>query len=323
MSKKPGTIGALLGLYAHTAMHPGTGTALGTVDLPIQRERHTLWPAISGSALKGVLRDACREKLRSAGEQSRAEADKDADLVVAFGPPTMDADKHAGALSITDGRILAFPVRSLRGVFAWVTCSGVLDRLQRDAAVAGMRIDWAIPKLSPDQAIVPTDCPCVINQNCLLLEEFDFAVQQRDDPISSNDIAAWIAERLLPIAETSTAQAQDTDTFKATRQRFLSSLVILHDDDFTHFVRYATEISARIRLNYDTKTVVRGALFYQEFLPPETVLYSLVLANGARTSSGGDADTVMKTLRESLPALLQIGGDETTGKGFCIPRLAS
>ena len=40
---------------------------MGVVDLPIQRERHTGWPVVSGSALKGVLRDACREKARSVG----------------------------------------------------------------------------------------------------------------------------------------------------------------------------------------------------------------------------------------------------------------
>src|SRR6266852_2708279 len=57
------TCGGLLGLHAQTALHPGSGTALGAVDLPIQRERHTLWPNIAGSALKGILRDACREKI--------------------------------------------------------------------------------------------------------------------------------------------------------------------------------------------------------------------------------------------------------------------
>lgn len=53
---------AMLFLHAQTSLHPGSGTALGVVDLPIQRERHTQWPLIPGSALKGILRDKCREK---------------------------------------------------------------------------------------------------------------------------------------------------------------------------------------------------------------------------------------------------------------------
>src|SRR5262245_26920412 len=43
--------GGLLGLHALTALHPGSGAALGTVDLPVQRERHTHWPTVAGSAL--------------------------------------------------------------------------------------------------------------------------------------------------------------------------------------------------------------------------------------------------------------------------------
>src|SRR5438552_7194950 len=55
--------GTLLGIHALTALHPGSGTALGTVDLPVQRERATQWPTVAGSALKGILRDACREQV--------------------------------------------------------------------------------------------------------------------------------------------------------------------------------------------------------------------------------------------------------------------
>src|SRR5207253_4223138 len=53
----------LLFLHAQTALHPGSGAALGTVDLPVQRERHTQWPTIASSALKGVLRDAIRGRI--------------------------------------------------------------------------------------------------------------------------------------------------------------------------------------------------------------------------------------------------------------------
>ena len=130
-----GHVSGLLFLHAQTAMHPGSGTALGVVDLPVQRERHTQWPVIPGSSLKGVLRDCCRQQVP--GKRGR-DADADPDLVTAFGPPAAEADKHAGALSVTDARILAFPVRSLRGVFAWVTCPAVLQRLGRDLQLAGL-----------------------------------------------------------------------------------------------------------------------------------------------------------------------------------------
>src|SRR5437016_5808806 len=110
------TAGALLGRHAQTALHPGARTALGADDLPVRRERHTHWPMIAGSALKGVLRDASRGAIaRRAGGDARA-ADDSPELTVLFGPPTATSSEFAGAVSVTDARLVAYPVRSLRGV---------------------------------------------------------------------------------------------------------------------------------------------------------------------------------------------------------------
>jgi CRISPR-associated protein Cmr4 len=123
-----------------------------------------------------------------------------------------------------------------------------------------------------------------------------------------------VANHLLPT----------TDEYKATRDSFPKRCVVLNDDDFTHFARNATEVMARVGLNYETKTVKEGALFYQEFLPAETLFYAVVIANRARTRSEGvDAAAVLRKLRDHLPKVLQVGGDETTGKGYCATRLFS
>ena len=39
-----------------TPLHAGSGSDLGVVDLPIQREAHTAFPKIEGSSLKGAIR---------------------------------------------------------------------------------------------------------------------------------------------------------------------------------------------------------------------------------------------------------------------------
>jgi len=102
------------------------------------------------------------------------------------------------------------------------------------------------------------------------------------------------------------------------RERFASHLVVLDDDQFTHFVRHATEVVARIGLDYEKKTVKPGALFYQEFLPAETLFYALAFANRSRRESRAkDATGIMQYVAEGVPPVLQIGGDETTGKGLC------
>jgi CRISPR-associated protein Cmr4 len=323
--------GTLLGIHALTALHPGSGTALGTVDLPVLRERHTHWPTIAGSALKGILRDACRNHIaqradldslprhddegdrrgrREGGDRKKADATLE--LNVLFGPPTEGADKFGGALSVTDARLLAFPVRSLRGVFAWVSCPHALDRLKRDAELAGLPVEWKIPQPESEKAAVNAlGCPCLIGDDRLLLEEFEFV---RDKNLTTGPLAEWISRHLL----------SPGDAFADTRARFEKQFVVLHDDDFTHFARHATEVMARVGLNYDTKTVKQGALFYQEFLPPETLMYSMVLASPSRAKQQADsAQTLLASLERLLKGrdILQIGGDETTGKGLCAVRL--
>jgi CRISPR-associated protein Cmr4 len=323
--------GALLALHAQTALHPGAGTALGTVDLPVQRERHTHWPTIAGSALKGILRDGHREQIAARAdldalpcyddkshqearrESKRAKADAVLELNELYGPPTAGSHEFGGALSVTDARILAFPVRSLKGVFAWVSCPEALRRLRRDAEeLARVSVTWAVPSVNADEvalSLSPADCPCVIESKSVVLEEFEF----RPVGPTALDAAAWIAKELLP----------QTAAYQATRERFARNFLVLSDDDFTHFVRHATEVSARIGLDYETKTVKSGALFYQEFLPAETLFYSAVLVSAARTRNGHarPADELLKCFRDHLPPLLQVGGDETTGKGLCATRL--
>lgn len=283
---------ALLFIHALTGLHPGSGTALGVVDLPVQRERHTHWPLIPGSSLKGVIRAECA---RLVGDRS------DENVLAAFGPETGAASDHAGAVALSDARILAFPVRSLTGVFAWVTCPAVLDRLSRDLGLVGGGFS-AFPSPKKDTAACTADSPLIAHDGRLMLEEFEFSCEG-----DAGEIANWIAARAV----------ED----EGSKGRLRSHLAVLHDDDFTHFVRNATEVVARVGLDYERKTVRTGALFYEEYLPAETLFYSLVLCSDSRRpdTQRSSAD-ILKWLRDKELEVLQIGGGETVGKGFCAVR---
>jgi CRISPR-associated protein Cmr4 len=265
-------VGGILYLHALTALHPGSGTALGAVDLPVQRERHTDWPVIPGSTIKGVLRETTENGLRDR----------------LFGAGDNDGTS-AGALSFTDARVLAFPVRSLKGVFAWVTCPQILKSWSRDGRLVGKTS--AVPNLAVDEtsALCVQASPCV-HDGKLILEEFVF-----------------------------NAKPTALDFFDAFDDDETKRLVVVDDTGFTHFAKYCTEVTARIRLKEDTKTAAEGALFYQEFVPAETLFYSLVLA--APTRKKGQPESAQENLNAfRLPATAQIGGDETTGKGLCALR---
>lgn len=297
---------ALLFLHAQTPLHPGSGTAMGVVDLPVQRERHTQWPLIPGSALKGILRDVCREQAAQARFEGdrRAANESDADLIAVFGPGLVDdANAFVGALSVTDARILAFPVRSLKGVFAWVSCPTLLARLVRDGRMGDFTTIPEFPgKIGEGQAACAAQSPLLIGDH-LVLEEFEFSRVAEAGPI-----AEWLAGNAI--------------IDDVTRRRFEQHFVILSDDEFSHFVRHATEVVARIGLDYDQKTVRRGALFYEEFIPTESVFYALALAANSRGQAQPmAARQVLAYLQEHLPPVLQVGADETIGKGFCTPNL--
>ena len=115
----------LLLIHALSSLHPGTGQGVGAIDLPIAREKATGIPFVPGSTIKGVLRELSETK-----DPSKT--------TPVFGPPTANAEEHAGSLQISDARLLLLPVRSMAGTFAWVTSPYILRRLMRDAtALAG------------------------------------------------------------------------------------------------------------------------------------------------------------------------------------------
>lgn len=272
----------MLFIHAQTPLHPGSGSALGVVDLPVQRERHTDWPVIPGSSIKGVVRATVEGAPKDDG---------------VFGSRPGAGELKASNVSFSDARILAFPVRSLLGVFGWCTCPEVLRRFKRDLEMAGLPHEFEVPMVnSATGAIFAAGSPLLSN-GLAVLEEFEITAE-------GGSIDRDILEAVR--------QACGVEELLAKR------LVILHDDQFTHFVRHATEVTARIGLDYETKTVKDGALFYQEFLPAETAFYAGV---SATERNGTTAERAYGEVRNGLGgahgSYLQLGGDETIGKGFC------
>src|SRR5712692_8487119 len=110
-------------VHALSPLHAGTGQGAGIIDLPIAREKATGLPYLPGSSLKGTLRAQCNPKDQKCRQ--------------VFGPDTeglQTENAHASSVQFSDQRLLLLPVRSLAGVFAWVTSPSVLRRLLRDIA---------------------------------------------------------------------------------------------------------------------------------------------------------------------------------------------
>ncbi len=287
----------LLTLYTRTPLHVGCGTSVDVVDLPIMRERITKFPVIPGSSLKGVLLQAAREQFEN-GTHARSKDGLPAEAKILFGAIEKEGDTHnsnAGCVQIMEAKLLAFPVRSLAGCFAWITCPAVLERYKRDTGAT-----FEVPQPEKDQVITGSDLKA---GDHVVLEEYALAIE----PGKSISAVA--------------AALKDSTQDPLWTANLAKRLAIVHDENFQHFVTTCTEVVTRVKIDPRTRTVDGGALFNQENVPCEALFYSVlsVLAP-RRPSSEGDANTLLTDLLKANPTL-QIGGDETTGHGLCETQL--
>src|SRR5205807_736206 len=107
------------------------------------------------------------------------------------------------------------------------------------------------------------------------------------------------------------------------KEKVKTNLVILPEDAFGDFVQFATEIVARIRIDQETKTVAQGALWTEEHLPSDTLLYAPLHATRPRAETSlfnkdgkPSADKVIDFIRDLKLDRIQLGGDETVGRGI-------
>lgn len=277
----------LFHLHALSALHVGVGQAIGVVDLPIMRARASNLPIVPGSALKGVLRD------EFAGH------DKQNTL---FGPDEIKDDKsaHAGAIAFGDAQLLILPVRALAGVTAFVTCPFVLNQYRRDLQRAGVTALPELPVPSIEGGVITQDSVIRMNDAKVVLEDLDIPVRTGAD-----GWAKLIAQRL---------HCNDAQWQKLFAERF----IVIADDLFSFLADTATEIRARIRIDDEKGTVQRGALWYEENLPAETVLWGMLAFSPARDGSQEGANTLAQTFTQHLGGerTVQIGGKATVGRGL-------
>ena len=153
-------------LWVETPLHAGSGSDLGIVDLPVQREKHTGFPKVEASGIKGCLRESFEDKLER----------ENTELKLAFGPESAN-EAHAGAIGFSDARLLLFPVKSVKSVFAWITCPQVITRFKRDlelCGVVGRDNGFDIPT----KETVPSGSDLFVKEGEIVLEEYTFSAQK-------------------------------------------------------------------------------------------------------------------------------------------------
>ncbi len=279
-------------LHALTALHVGTGQGVGFIDLPIAREKSTGLPVVPGSGIKGVLRaETCPQGL----ENPRFGSDVWEAL---FGPERIEGNDQsfAGALNVGDARLLCLPVRSLYGTFAWVTSPMVLQRYLRDLKEAGATPpqNLQVPTVARDKMSTVSDS-VLKNENKVYLEDLDFT--------AIDGAAPWAEVIATAVFEDATWQ----DNFK-------KRLGIVSDDSFNFFAEHGTEVRTRIRIDPARHVVEKGALWTEENLPAETILWGVL---GVSRSYSKKAERIEDAHLQAVlkPQRLQVGGKATVGRG--------
>lgn len=320
-------------LTCETPLHAGSGDSLGIVDLPIQRERHTSFPKIEASSLKGAIREAFEQH---EGGDKGADAGRKNDVIHDVfgpdeGPNKNDVDKiirpdaHAGAIGLSDVRLLLFPIKSMKGIYAYATCPRILQKLQLDMKTADVNIPSLTNLNDQQKAKVTNTSALIVREDRVILEEYTFTTKKDED---ITKLAEWLADNIIPNGE----------EYTYWRDKIKDSLIVLPDNEFKDFVNLSTEVITRTKINNETGTVESGALFTEEYLPQESILYTLVMAsplfiekdadgknkrNCPPEIKNGTSEEVMGYIEKTFSQIpvFQLGGNATLGKGLLRTRL--
>jgi CRISPR-associated protein Cmr4 len=295
-------LASIVTYYGISPIHAGAGSSTSVVDLPIQRERHTNWPHIQASSVKGALRQHFRRFAENEvidGRKAREfinyifgnDSDNDKDYPIkGDGDKAEKLSNTAGIISVSDAKLLAFPMRSNIAPFVHVTCPAVLKRLIDDLVFCGFNTNGiAIPTVQKEKAIVLKSVNGSSNLQCkILLEDLVVETSGNSDLNAINDYIKQI-----------------------------ENILLISDDDFNYFVSYCTEIQTQIKIDTATGTAKDASLRYQELLPSNTLLYSVVYYSASAFYTNLQAKTVKETVENGIKGFVQIGGDETLGRGIC------
>lgn len=212
-------------------------------------------------------------------------------------------DTTPGRISFGDALLVAFPVRSADVPYRWATSPLALERVGR---LLGEK-SW-VESPGEGEAWVRG----AVDGGEVLLEEVVLTAVARPDLYKGEGAFLSLLLDLLP---------EDKQGFTYTRKIFLDRLTVVPDAIFSDLVETGTDVITRIKLNALGTTVNlegreyehlsaddrKGNLFVEEVVPAET-LFAAALRNG-----GGPVDELVA----AIPAVLQLGGDETIGRGVC------
>jgi CRISPR-associated protein Cmr4 len=273
--------------------HIGTGGyRLGRVDNAIVREPGTNLPKIPGTSLSGAVRSAAAmriNKTQCAGQGGHCANFKDCPICYTFGSARDGGASGAGAVSLSDARLVLFPVASWDGPI-WLTTLETLQEFGFNGLPASAP--------SSNQVFLSNGLQAVNNGfglGWLMLEA------------AANKVTLTAPASWQPSSELEHA---------------LTRTVIVHESILAHLVNSGLEVRTSVAIEPDTGAAKDGALFTYEAIPRAAFMSFDVTVDDYRSSFPKQNGAVnwqdVKDVVEdglSLAEYLGIGGMGTRGFG--------
>jgi CRISPR-associated protein Cmr4 len=312
----PATLLAYI-IRAMTSVHVGCGTGQDDVDQPVMRGQAIRRPLLPGSGLKGCLRDHLKHA-----------AGLPLPLDVLFGPEREATQLHAGMLCPQDARLLALPVASGAGGWAWVSTAQTLARFQRDVLAA--RGSAGVAQLASLPEVEGAGAPALVAAGSPLcwgsrqagsspwLMVHDFHL--RADDSKGEELLAWGLALASMVFGEGAAKAKNKGQ-DAWNQGFAKRLTLVSEQVMDALCDLALEVRTRVSL--DEHRVARSQLLWrEELVPPDALFWGVVTAQTVAASGGHMPQQALSVLQKTS---LQLGGKRGVGHGWIdfVPLAAS
>jgi len=312
---------------ALTNIHPGAGRSPGVVDLPVVKDPFGVF-YVPGSGLKGALKSSLALRLgcvsgdgervvcgtrREAGE-TRCVKTECCRLCCLLGGDTDEAPEAPSAVSVGDLYPLLVPVPSITHGFLYVTSPMLVARAQQLAeldggggALAGL-VEWlrrGVDGASAGDYVLLSGSEGGEAEAGLGIGSVKARIVKAVPP-------AGVMQRLGQVASIYRLHPLEGNT------------LVVPDKVLPLLLERSLVRLTRVRLKPETKTVRRGLLWTEEYIPQFTLFAGYLADTGLRgrpcreggIGGGTDAVSELLSMIGGDAFSIVVGGKETVGKGL-------
>ena len=317
---------SLVLMYSLTPIHAGTGRGGGIVDMPVQRDLQG-FPVIFSSSLKGPIKSTAFLK---AGNRMEKKA-----LEYLMGPELEgETETFSSSFAVLDAKLLAIPARSLRGIYAYVTSPYLLKNFKEYCEISGKKD--LIKKVDEIITSIREKFEAITSKNSF--SKVSVKINNDYKIILNEDY--W-----LKLEEESNKKIEEFINQLGIEDLISRGLIIVSDEYIDEIVEKSLMRVTRIRIDRDRKTVQKGGLWTEEYVPNKSIFYTVFLYSEPRVTDNKlneikkilgkesiDANAVKDFIEKKLfindltereegkkkvkEGFLVIGGNETIGRGI-------